>query len=251
MIPLSHSIVTLKPARQAALQAIVSVDERRKNGAKLPSLPHVRTFLRVLTGSSRLNATVARQIPGLNWVPKNRHSNLKQVEEALDAMIATGGKDCRLPLTLDVQAELFPEVMHTRTDRRLQRSNIKTIRQMRRESREVDQRWKMRQNLLAKAEIDLNFQSPESVCTWYSRWSDEFDALELEPMFWRWQTRFSSLKELVWLRMSGEPLYAVMYEIPFIVRETAEHIRIAERWQVPNKLKFQLEKLAGRDNEHS
>ncbi len=34
MIPLSHSIVTLKPARQAALQAIVSVDERRKNGAK-------------------------------------------------------------------------------------------------------------------------------------------------------------------------------------------------------------------------
>jgi len=39
--------------------------------------------------------------------------------------------------------------------------------------------------------------------------------------------------------MSGEPLYAVMYEIPFIVQETPEHIRTAERWQVPNKLRYQ------------
>ena len=67
MIPSSHALVTLKPARQAALQAILSVEERRNKGTKLPSLPHVRTFLRVLTGSSRLNASVARQIPGLNW----------------------------------------------------------------------------------------------------------------------------------------------------------------------------------------
>lgn len=39
--------------------------------------------------------------------------------------------------------------------------------------------------------------------------------------------------------MSNEPLYAVMYEILFIVRDTSEHIRIAERWLVPNKLKYQ------------
>lgn len=37
-------------------------------------------------------------------------------------MIATGGEACPLPLTIDVQAELFPEVMHTRTGRRLHRS---------------------------------------------------------------------------------------------------------------------------------
>ncbi|HBQ8602586.1 TPA: plasmid SOS inhibition protein A, partial [Klebsiella pneumoniae] len=62
------------------------------------------------------------------------------------------------------------------------------------------------------------------------------DAAELAAPFWRWQSRFTSLKELDWLRISGEPLYAVMYEIPLIVRETPEHIRVAERWQVPNKL---------------
>ena len=151
-------------------------------------------------------------------------------------MIATGGESCPLPLTLDVQAELFPEIMHTRTDRRLRRSHIRTSRQMRRESREVDQRWRLRQNLLSQAETDLNFQSPETICTWYTRWSDEFDAGELAGMFWRWQTRFASLKELEWLRLSGEPLYAVMYEISFIVRETPEPVRRAERWQVPNKL---------------
>ncbi|PKA32729.1 plasmid SOS inhibition protein A [Cedecea lapagei] len=238
MIPSSHALVSLKPARQAAIQAISMVESSRERGARLPAMPYVRTFLRVLTGSGRLNATVARQIPGLNWVPKNRHANLKQIEEALDTMIATGGEACPLPLTLGVQAELFPEVTHTRTDRKLQRSNIRTTRQTRRESREFDQRWKLRQNLLAKAETDLNFQSPETVCTWYTRWSDEFDAKELAAMFWRWQPRFTSLKELQWVRLSGEPLYAVMYEIPFIVRETPEHTRIAERWQVPNKLRY-------------
>ncbi len=34
---------------------------------------------------------------------------------------------------------------------------------MRRQSREYEQRWKMRQNLLEQAKIDLNFQSPETV----------------------------------------------------------------------------------------
>ncbi len=122
MIPSSHALVSLKPARQAAIQAISHVESARERGARLPAMPYVRTFLRLLTGSGRLNATVANKIPGLHWVPNNRHSNLKQVEEALNTMIATSGEACPLPLTIDVQAELFPEVMHTRTGRRLHRS---------------------------------------------------------------------------------------------------------------------------------
>lgn len=91
MIPLSHTLVALKPARQAALQAIMTVEESRSRGARLPALPHARTFLRVLTGSSRINTAVAQRIPGLNWEPKNRLCSLKQVEEALDRLIATKG----------------------------------------------------------------------------------------------------------------------------------------------------------------
>lgn len=50
MIPSSSALVSLKPARQAALQAIMTVEEARQRGARLPSMPHVRTFLRLLTG---------------------------------------------------------------------------------------------------------------------------------------------------------------------------------------------------------
>lgn len=82
----------------------------------------------------------------------------------------------------------------------------------------------------------MNFQSPETINVWYRRWADEFDARELESAFWCWQTRFASLKSLEWLHYSNEPLYAVMHEIRFIVRDTPAHVREAERWQVPNKL---------------
>ncbi|MCY5633674.1 plasmid SOS inhibition protein A, partial [Salmonella enterica subsp. enterica serovar 1,4,[5],12:i:-] len=112
MIHSSHALVTLKPARQAALQAILTVEESRRRGARLPALPHARTFLRVLSGSSRINTTVAQRIPGLNWEPKNRLTSLKQVEEALDRLISSHGEYCPLPLSVDVQAELFPEVIH-------------------------------------------------------------------------------------------------------------------------------------------
>ncbi|STW99224.1 plasmid SOS inhibition protein A [Klebsiella pneumoniae subsp. rhinoscleromatis] len=148
MIPSSSALVSLKPARQAALQAIMTVEEARQRGARLPSMPHVRTFLRLLTGCSRINSDVARRIPGLHCDPKDRLSSLKQVEEALDMLISSHGEYCPLPLTMDVQAELFPEVLHTRTVRRLKRQDFAFTRKMRREARQVEQSWLLRQNLL-------------------------------------------------------------------------------------------------------
>ena len=236
MIPSSRSLVTLQPARQAALQAIMTVENARQRGARLSAAPHVRTFLRLLTGNSRMNTTVAQRIPGLNWDPKHRLSSLKQVEEALDALIASHGECCPLPLPVDVQAELFPEVQHSRTERRKQRSSFAFTRKMRREERAMVHHWRLRQNLLGQAVTELNFQSPETVISWYRRWAGEFDARELAPAFWHWRSRYASLASLDWLRDAGEPLYGVMHEISFIVRETPESVRQAERWQVPNKL---------------
>ena len=236
MIYSSNAMVTLKPARHAALQAILTVEESRRRGTRLPTLPYARTFLRVLTGSSRINTTVAQCIPGLNWEPKNRLTNLKQVEEALDLLISSHGESCPLPLSTDVQSELFPEVMHTRTERRIQREKIAFNRKMRREEKALEHAWLLHQNLREQAMTELNFQSPETINAWYTRWADEFDARELAPGFWQWRTRFASLTSLDWLRDSDEPLYNVMCEIRFIVREIPAHVREAERWQVPNKL---------------
>lgn len=128
-------------------------------------MPYVRTFLRVLTGCSRINSTVARRIPGLHRDPKELLNNLKQVEEVLDALIASQGKCCPLPLSTDVQAELLPDVLHTRTGRWMQRENIAFTRQVRREGREIAHAWLLRQNLLGQAATELNFQSPETVNT--------------------------------------------------------------------------------------
>lgn len=236
MIPSSRSLVTLQPARQAALQAIMAVENARQRGARLSAAPHVRTFLRLLAGNSRMNTTVAQRIPGLNWDPKHRLSSLKQVEEALDALIASHGECCPLPLPVDVQAELFPEVQHSRTERRKQRSSLAFTRKMRREERALAHHWRLRQNLLGQAVTELNFQSPETVSSWYRRWSDEFDTRELAPAFWHWRSRYASLASLDCLRDAGEPLCGVIHEISFTVRETPESVRQAERWQVPNKL---------------
>jgi hypothetical protein len=86
---------------------------------------------------------------------------------------------CPLPLPVDVQAELFPEVQHSRTERRKLRSSLAFTRKMRREERALAHHWRLRQNLLGQAVTELNFQSPETVSSWYRRWSNEFDAREL------------------------------------------------------------------------
>lgn len=119
---------------------------------------------------------------------------------------------------------------------RLSFGHTPDTRRVRREGKEIAHTWLLRQNLLGQAITELNFQSPETVNTWYRQWADEFDARDLEPAFWNWRSRFASLVSLDWLRDAGEPLYGVMHEISFIVRETPESVRQAERWQVPNKL---------------
>lgn len=238
MIPNSLALVTLKPARQAALQAILDVETRRSEGRRLPELPYVRTFLRVLTGSSRINTDVARRIPGLNWVPGNRLVSLKQVEAALEILLASHGENCPLPLPVGMQGEFFPERVHNQTARKRHRREVGTTRSLRRETRLIEQVCLQRQNLLARAVTELNFCSPETVQAWYARWSDEFGE-ELAAPFWRWQSRFRSLEALEWNRLSHDPLWQVMHDLRFIVRQTPEGMHRAERWQVPNKLRYQ------------
>lgn len=99
----------------------------------------------------------------------------------LDELIASHGECCLLPI--DVQAELFLEVLHTRTERRIHRRSLAFTRRMRREEHAMAHQWRLQQNLLGQSVTELNFQSPETVCRWYRRWADEFDARELESAF--------------------------------------------------------------------
>jgi hypothetical protein len=85
----------------------------------------------------------------------------------------------------------------------MQRENIAFTRRVRREGKEIAHTWLLRQNLLGQAITELNFQSPETVNTWYRQWADEFDARDLEPAFWNWRSRFASLVSWTGCGMPG------------------------------------------------
>lgn len=237
MIPSHLSLVTLNPARQAALQAIAEVEQRQENSQRLPfENPHARAFMRRLTGSSRLNARSAQQIPGLGWDPKFKLWTLKMLEDELERLLRSRGEHCYSPLSSEVQHALFPDIVYRKSTRNDRSRNLSSARSQRREDKRRCQEAMRHQNLVIQARTDLNFQSPETVRAWYSRWCDELHTGEMALLFWHWQTRFGSLKELAWLRYSSAPLHEVLLEIHFMVPETPDHIRAAERWMVPNKL---------------
>lgn len=237
MIASHLSLVTLNPARQAALQAIAEVEQRQEDNKRLPSEnPHARAFMRRLTGSSRLSARSAQQIPGLAWDPSFNLWTLKMLEDELERFLRSRGEYCFSPLTSEVQHALFPDIVYRKATRNDRSRKLSSARFQRREDKRRCQQAILHQNLVSQARTDLNFQSPETVSTWYSRWRDELDARELALLVWSWQTRFGSLSELDWLRYGDTPLYALLYEIQCIVKETPEPVRAAERWRVPNKL---------------
>ncbi|WP_318366449.1 plasmid SOS inhibition protein A [Enterobacter sp.] len=238
MIPSGQSLVTLQPARQAALRAIAEVEQRQESNRRLPSEnPHARAFMRHLTGSSRINTRSAQQIPGLAWDPSFKIWSLKTLEDELDRLLRSHGEYCCSPLSREVQQTLFPDVVHRQNTRHDRRSKLNSGRTQRREDKRLCHETVLRQNLTGQARLELNFHSPETVKTWYTRWADELNEGELARLFWSWWRRFHSLKELEWNSLSGDPMWAVLFTLQQIVEETPEHTRQAERWQVPNKLR--------------
>ncbi|SFU20752.1 PsiA protein [Kosakonia arachidis] len=237
MIPASHSLVTFNPARQAALQAIAEVEQRREERKRLSDdHPVTRAFLRRLTGQSRLTHNTARLIPGLAWDPSFRFWTLNKLENALERLLVSQGEHCFSPMSEAVQQCLFPDVVWRNTSRAEKRAKLRWHKVQRREDKRRCHEAMLHQSLVARARVDLNFQSPETVGAWYSRWSDELHEYELAPMFWLWRRRFVSLDELLWHWDAGDPLWVVFSVLRDIVNEQPDCLRGADRRSVPDKL---------------
>lgn len=241
MIPVNRSLTSLHPARQAALQAITRVEEDRQAGNRLPEHPYARTFLRLLTGSGRLNATNARAIPGLVWFPRNGQGTLKEVESALDELLASQGEHCPLPLPLAVAGALFPDVAFRKRTRLERQAGLKRHKACRQEDNRMAQAALQQQNLVSQARTELNFHSPDTVGAWYERWQDDLNERELSGLFTAWCSRFASLADVAWLEQAGDPLWSRLLAVRDIVAASSVRVRMAERWQVPNKLTFRRE----------
>lgn len=238
MIPASHSLVTLSPARQAALQAIAEVEQRREERKRLSDdHPVTRAFLRRLTGQSRLTHITARLIPGLAWDPSFKLWTLKKLENALERLLVSQGEYCFSPMSEAVQQCLFPDVVWRNTSRAENHAKLRRHKAQRREDKRRCHEAMLHQSLVARARVDLNFQSPETVGAWYSRWSDELHEYELAPMFWQWCRRFPSLEELEWHRDTNDPMWVVFTVIRDILSEMPEYLIGADRWRVPDKLR--------------
>lgn len=237
MIPSHLSLVTLRPERQAALQAIAEVESRREAKKRLPGEnPHARIFVKLVTGSSRLTNQSAQQLPGLAWDPKFKLWSLKKLEDALELLLVSRGEHCHSPLSIEIQQRLFPDVTwmkNSRSDRRGQMSRNKL---QRLENRQQCQKEMHYQTLVSQARNELALRSPEDVGEWYIRWADELREWEIDTLFWAWQQRFPSLEELEWHKIAGDPIYRVLRVVQMVVGEMPETAKQADRWKVPNKL---------------
>ncbi|MDX6917856.1 plasmid SOS inhibition protein A [Pectobacterium carotovorum] len=238
MIPSHLSIVTLSPQRQAALAAIVEVEQRKEDGKRLSDYPHARAFFRALTGKSRPRRSEMWKT-GFYIDPTDRKVNLKDTERAFDALISSGGQCCPNPLSGSVRDQLFPEVCFKNRQRHEKRADLSYSKRERMQSKQTLQKTLLHLNLVDRAVIDLNFQTPDTIKSWYDRWQEELFSDQLEVHFWRWMSRFPSLRELKQLRWMKEPLWYVICEASRMSTERTPFLKAAESLFVPNKLGVQ------------
>ncbi|OXK34246.1 hypothetical protein CDL39_27270, partial [Escherichia coli] len=105
------------------------------------------------------------------------------------------------------------------------------------QAREAEQKARAYQALVAQAEIELAFHSPETVGSWHARWSDRVAEHDLETLFWQWGERFPSLAGMERWQWQDMPFWQVIAEASLAAREAGHAVREMERWMVPNKLR--------------
>ncbi|HEH9990851.1 TPA: plasmid SOS inhibition protein A, partial [Escherichia coli] len=165
------------------------------------------------------------------------HGNRLQWLYAIDVLIETQGEVCLLPLPGDAAERLFPSVRFRVRERSRHKSALVMQKYSRQQAREAEQKARAYQALVAQAEIELAFHSPETVGSWHARWSDRVAEHDLETLFWQWGERFPSLAGMERWQWQDMPFWQVIAEASMAAREAGHVVREMERWMVPNKLR--------------
>ncbi|EIP2387079.1 plasmid SOS inhibition protein A, partial [Escherichia coli] len=153
----SQALVPLSTEQQAAWRAVAETEKRRHQGNTLAEYPYAGAFFRCLNGSRRISLSDLRFfMPSLT--AEELRGNRSQWLYAVDVLIETQGEVCLLPLPGDAAEQLFPSVRFRVRER------------SRQQAREAEQKTRAYQALVAQAEIELAFHSPETVGSWHARW---------------------------------------------------------------------------------
>ncbi len=181
----SRALVPLCTEQQAAWRAVAETEKRRHQGNTLAEYPYAGAFFRCLNGSRRISLSDLRFfMPSLT--AEELHGNRLQWLYAIDVLIETQGEVCLLPLPDDAAERLFPSVRFRVRERSRHKSALVMQKYSRQQAREAEQKARAYQALVAQAEIELAFHSPETVGSWHARWSDRVAEHDLETLFWQW-----------------------------------------------------------------
>ncbi|EPS8032867.1 plasmid SOS inhibition protein A, partial [Escherichia coli] len=179
------ALVPLCTEQQAAWRAVAETEKRRHQGNTLAEYPYAGAFFRCLNGSRRISLSDLRFfMPSLT--AEELHGNRLQWLYAIDVLIETQGEVCLLPLPDDAAERLFPSVRFRVRERSRHKSALVMQKYSRQQAREAEQKARAYQALVAQAEIELAFHSPETVGSWHARWSDRVAEHDLETLFWQW-----------------------------------------------------------------
>ncbi|EJG2190910.1 hypothetical protein A3N51_20225 [Enterobacter kobei] len=234
MIPRHLSLVTQLPEREAAINAILHVEENLRAFNRRQPYPYARAFFRFLTGSSKISSRSLNRVRGVYWLKEDKIP-LASYEEAIDRLIRSRGKYCWFPLDGTLAHALFPEQAFSVSERQNKRNKREAVVYGRQEERRAQEREDKYRNLVGKAEIDLAFQTPETLRAWYEFWSQQdIRDYDIQRMLWAWTERSPSLSHLV------KAYYDYAHEIVLDVHDVAVSSTPAEkeleRWMVPNKI---------------
>ncbi|WP_430750390.1 plasmid SOS inhibition protein A, partial [Escherichia coli] len=175
--------VPLSTEQQAAWRAVAETEKRRHQGNTLAEYPYAGAFFRCLNGSRRISLSDLRFfMPSLT--AEELHGNRLQWLYAIDVLIETQGEACLLPLPGDAAERLFPSVRFRVRERSRHKSALVMQKYSRQQAREAEQKARAYQALVAQAEIELAYHSPETVGSWHARWSDRVAEHDLETLFW-------------------------------------------------------------------
>jgi hypothetical protein len=236
MIPSHLSLVPFSPERRAAMEAIAEMEKKYERGVHIAGFAYAYAFFRILNGSKRVTVKdISWFLPGLT--AQNLRGKKQDWLAAIDRLIESRGACCWLPLSVSDGWRLFPETKFQTSERRRRHSELGAEKYTRQRRRKACQRETAYQALAGQAEIELAFQTPETVSSWSARWSGtELRQYDLEEMFWRWSERFPSLEPMERWMTEDQPFWTVMAETDALARENPESVRQMERWMVPNKL---------------
>jgi len=240
MFPNSHSLVSLLPERQAALQAIAAVEQAQQHGTRLARHPWAAAFMKQLSGRSRVSVQTLNRIRGIYLRPREKRAPLPEWEGALDIFLSTAGEVCPLPLPGELAMVLFPEAVFRRAER-AKHAIAKTVSHAgRRERQAEDYRERQLENRIRQAETELAFRTPETLRGWFSAWCDDVPENDLKNMIAAWARRFPSLNGLETLQpYAADAACEVAGEIHYRSQQMDFAHKAMNSWLVPNKLTAQ------------